>query len=94
MKNRYAIFGQPYWGLMLLFITLIVSCHYNHAPLNKTESLLVNDSINRMMAKIAGDISENGPRAWLNYLKAPPTFLLLMMVNWFFRIIKQQRLSF
>ena len=76
MKKNYLIPVLKHWLLLLLAISMIVSCRRNHAKLSKEQSALVKDSVSQMAAKIAKDISENGPRAWLNYFEDTPDFFM------------------
>jgi hypothetical protein len=76
MKKNYLIPVLKRGVLLLVAISMIVSCKRNHAKLSKEQSVLVRDSVSRMAAKIARDISKNGPRAWLNYFEDTPDFFM------------------
>ena len=76
MKTNYLVPQLKYWALLLLTISMIFSCKRNHAKLSKEQSALVKDSVSRMAANIAADISKNGPRAWLDYFEDNPDFFM------------------
>jgi hypothetical protein len=76
MKKNYKTLVLKYWILLLLAISMIVSCKHNRTGLSTAESKLVKDSISQMAANIATDISKNGPRAWLNYFEDTPDFFM------------------
>jgi hypothetical protein len=76
MKKNHIPQVFKYSALLLLGICLLFSCKRNHAKLSKEQSALVKDSVSRMAANIAADISKNGPRAWLNYFEDTPEFFM------------------
>jgi len=76
MKKQNAKRGFNYWCMLFLAISLMVSCHRNHTHLSDAQNTLVKDSVSRMAANIAADVSKNGPRAWLNYFENSPDFFM------------------
>jgi hypothetical protein len=76
MKKRYSITGFKFGHLLLLALSLFVSCKHNQEHLSIKESSQVKDSVSRMTANIARDISNKGPAAWLNYFEDTPDFFM------------------
>jgi hypothetical protein len=72
MKRQYT----PYGLLPALAGLLLVSCHGDPSTLSATEGNRVKDSVSRMTANIASDISAKGPVAWLNYFEEEPGFFM------------------
>ena len=76
MKKNHIPQVFKYCALLFFVVSVLVACKRNHAKLSKEQSALVKDSVSRMAANIAADISKNGPRAWLNYFEDNPDFFM------------------
>src|ERR1700710_2342117 len=76
MKKNHVPQVFKYCALLFLVVSMLVACKRNHAKLSKEQSALVKDSVSRMAANIAADISKTGPRAWLNYFEDNPDFFM------------------
>jgi|SRR6185312_12393197 len=61
---------------LLLVISIFSSCESDRARSAVTESTVVKDSVLRMTANIAADVSNNGPQAWLRYFENTPGFFM------------------
>jgi hypothetical protein len=76
MKKNHIPQVFKYCALLFFVVSMLFSCKRNHAKLSKEQNALVKDSVSRMAANIAADISKNGPRAWLNYFEDNPDFFM------------------
>jgi hypothetical protein len=68
--------GFLFLAVIGLTISFFVSCKNNSGQLNADESAVVKDSVTRMTANIAKDISAKGPVAWLGYFENDPGFFM------------------
>ena len=76
MKKSYLTKGFKYFVLLLLVFNLFVSCRHDHKRLSKAENTFVKDSVSKMAANIARDVSNKGPAAWVNYFEDTPNFFM------------------
>lgn len=67
------LFGK---GFVLIF-PMMVSCRIHESGRNDAAaSRSVKDSVRQMMARIAADVSNNGPIAWLTYFEDTTAFFM------------------
>jgi hypothetical protein len=64
------------FGVITLMISLFISCKNGGGQFTADESALVKDSVTRMAANIAKDVSAKGPVAWLDYFENDPGFFM------------------
>jgi hypothetical protein len=74
--NKTGTSRLKYWCLLIFMIGVTISCQNNHAQLSKEQSTLVKDSVAKMAANIATDISAKGAAAWLNYFEDTSGFFM------------------
>jgi hypothetical protein len=68
--------ASKYWCLLIFVIGVTISCQNNHPQLTTEQSKLVKDSVFKLTADIATNISTKGPAAWLNYFEDTPGFFM------------------
>jgi len=76
MKKNYLITVFIYLSALLFAICILASCKPGNAQLSAAESTQVKDSVTRLAANIAIDVSKIGPAAWLNYFEDSPDFFM------------------
>jgi hypothetical protein len=76
MKKRQLYPSLTFWVLLLLAINVAISCKQRPTHLSVPDSARVKDSVSRMAANMARDISKKGPAAWLDYFENTPGFFM------------------
>jgi hypothetical protein len=74
--NKTARSRVKYWCLLIFMIGINIACQNNRAQLSTEQSTRVKDSVTKMAANIARDVSAKGPVAWLNYFEDTPGFFM------------------
>ena len=74
MNHTFSYF--KYLALLLIVISMSVSCQSKNSRLSASETALVKDSVTQLTSKITTDLFKNGPRAWLKYFEDAPGFFM------------------
>ncbi len=89
-KNAETTFFK-YLGLLLLSVSMFISCKPHIARLSDSQNKRVKDSISSMAINITRDISSQGPAAWLNYFEDTPDFFMVSNGELAFRDYKSAK---
>jgi len=76
MKKLSALSVAAYFAVIVLTISISISCEKTSGQLTKTENARVKDSVTHMAASIAKNVSAKGPVAWLDYFENDPGFFM------------------
>jgi hypothetical protein len=76
IKSPHALAAIRYSFLCLLTISILASCDHRHRPFTPSDRNGVKDSVVRLLADVARDVSARGPVAWLDYFDDAPGFFM------------------
>lgn len=60
----------------VLLAGTLLACHTNTGALTAAQSATVRDSVQQLTEAIAGNVSHDGPVAWLRYFEPSPAFYM------------------